>query len=187
MAESAVETTAIDRSKPKDTSSISQADLDRVNEMMEGRQKVVSLAEYLRDVVGKPRGVDGGNTDLNSHFEEFVVRDGGEIKVVGLVDLQNQLASAGVDVEILGVESVGNKNQKVSAVVQGVDRNNPNSGYERPVVAEGPHMILAPYALDKDGQLHVFRTIQYRTGEAVVDTPRGFADAQSLESGKTDV
>lgn len=58
------------------------------------------------------------------------------------------------------------------------------SGFERPTVAEGPHMILAPFAIDKDDQLHVFRTIQMRTGEAVIDTPRGFADSKSLESGE---
>ncbi len=45
-------------------------------------------------------------------------------------------------------------------------------------------MILAPYAVDNKGQLHLFRTIQYRTGEAVIDTPRGFADSKSLESGQ---
>lgn len=69
-------------------------------------------------------------------------------------------------------------------MVQGIDRTKPMSGFERPTVAEGPHMILAPFAVDKDGQLHVFRTIQMRTGEAVIDTPRGFADAQTLENGQ---
>ncbi|HYM65096.1 MAG TPA: hypothetical protein VES68_01255, partial [Candidatus Sulfotelmatobacter sp.] len=50
-----------------------------------------------------------------------------------------------------------------------------------PTVAEGPHMILAPYAIDKEGTLHLFRTVQVRTGEAVIDTPRGFA--KTLEGG----
>ncbi len=45
-------------------------------------------------------------------------------------------------------------------------------------------MILAPFAIDKAGALHLFRTIQMRTGEAVIDTPRGFADTKSLESGQ---
>jgi len=58
------------------------------------------------------------------------------------------------------------------------------SGFERPTVAEGPHMILAPFAIDSEGQLHVFRTIQMRTEEAVIDTPRGFADSKSLENGE---
>lgn len=87
-------------------------------------------------------------------------------------------------VQLLGVESIGNNNQKITAVVQGVDLDNPTSGYERPVVAEGPHMILAPYATDDQGELHVFRTIQMRTGRAVLDTPRGFADADSLANGQ---
>ncbi len=174
----------IERKKPLGQKTINQADLDRVDAMMEGKQSVVGLAEYLKDVAGKHRGTEGGKADLNSHFEEFVVREEGDIKVVSLEDLQGKLANAGVGVEILGVESIGNANQKVSAVVQGVDRNNPQSGYERPVVAEGAHMIMAPYAVEANGQMHVFRTIQYRTGEAVVDTPRGFADSQSLESGK---
>ena len=34
------------------------------------------------------------------------------------------------------------------------------------------------------GNLHVFRTIQMRKGEAVVDTIRGFADSSALESGE---
>lgn len=94
------------------------------------------------------------------------------------------LKSAGLDIEVLGVQSIGNANQKVTAVVQGVDRSKPQLGFERPTVAEGPHMILAPFAIDKIGQLHLFRTIQLRTGEAVIDTPRGFADSKSLESGE---
>ena len=162
-----------------------QSQLDRVSHLMEGVQDMVPLAIYLKDIAGKPRGTEGGNKDLNSHFEEFIVKEGGEIKVTNLAELQEKLAAVGVsDLEILGVESVGNANQKVSAVVQGVNRNNPQSGYERPAVAEGPHMILAPYALDRNGNMHVFRTIQYRTGEAVIDTPRGFADQKSLETGQ---
>lgn len=184
--ETITETTpiAIERNNPVGLKVIDQVDLGRVDEMMEGKQDVVGLATYIRDVDGKPRGLQGGKIDLNSHFEEFIVREDNEIKVVNLSDLQEKLAAAGVAVEILGVESIGNANQRVSAVVQGVDRNNRTSGYERPTVAEGPHMILAPFAVDSNGQLHIFRTIQYRTGEAVVDTPRGFADSQSLKSGK---
>lgn len=161
-----------------------QGALDRVNELMSGKQDLVPLATYMKEIAGKPRGVQGGNADLNSHFEEFIVKDKGEIQVWGLADLQEKLASQGLNTEILGVSSIGNPNQKVTAMVQGVNQDNPQSGYERPIVAEGPHMILAPYSTDSEGNLHFFRTIQYRTGEAVIDTPRGFADTQSLESGQ---
>lgn len=156
-----------------------------VTQNMLPKQEVVPLVDYLRDIAGKPRGsATGGKEDLNSHNEDFIVKDADGIRVSSLPDLQNLLISAGLDVEILGVQSIGNPNQKVTAVVQGVDRSKPMSGFERPVVSEGPHMILAPFAFDKDGQLHVFRTIQMRTGEAVIDTPRGFADAKSLEGGQ---
>ncbi len=159
--------------------------LSSVTEAMRPRQEVVRLVDYLKDIAGKPRGSEtGGKEDLNSHAEEFIVRDTSGIHVSSLPELQGVLASAGLDVEILGVQSIGNPNQRVNAVVQGVDRVKPMSGFERPTVAEGPHMILAPFAIDNEGQLHLFRTIQMRTGEAVIDTPRGFADAQTLANGQ---
>jgi hypothetical protein len=161
-----------------------QAVLDGVSAEMGPRQGMVGLAEYLRNPTNKPRGTEGGAADLNSHFEEFIIKDGGgNIRVSSLQELQAQLLDAGVEIQLLGVESIGNNNQTVSAVVQGVNSENPQSGFERPTVAEGPHMILAPYAIDGDGNLHMFRTIQYRTGAAVIDTPRGFADATALASG----
>lgn len=175
------------RNKPEGESHplANQSQLEHASNLMEGVQDMIPLATYLKDVVGKTRGSDGGDKDLNSHFEEFIIKEDEEIKVTSLMELQEKLRTAGVaDLEILGVESMGNTNQRVSAVVQGVNRNNPQSGYERPTVEEGPHMILAPYAIDEDGNMHVFRTIQYRTGEAVIDTPRGFADQKSLEGGQ---
>ncbi|MCL6096681.1 MAG: hypothetical protein M1444_03315 [Patescibacteria group bacterium] len=160
--------------------------LEDVRQTMGPKQEIVPLVDYLRDIAGKPRGsATGGKEDLNSHNEEFIVEDTqGIIRVASLSELKDLLKSQGLDVEVLGVQSIGNANQKVTAVVQGVDRSKPQSGFERPTVAEGPHMILAPFAIDKEGQLHVFRTIQMRTGEAVIDTPRGFADSKSLESGE---
>lgn len=177
----------IERSKPEGPAHelTSKVVLDAASESMRGKAKMVGLAEYLRDVAGKPRGTaTGGKEDLNSHTEEFIIKDDEGIRVRSLQELQTQLAELGASFELLGVESIGNPNQKVSAVVQGVDESNPKSGFERPVVAEGPHMVLAPFAVDRSGQLHVFRTIQYRTGSAQVDTPRGFADAKTLESGE---
>lgn len=162
----------------------SQQVLDLVSTEMASKQGMVGLAEYLQNPTGKPRSSKGGGDGLNSHFEEFIVQDGIGIRVTSLSDLQTQLAEAGAPVQILGVESVGNANQRMSGVVQGVSADNPLSGYERPTIAEGPHMILAPYAVDDEGSLHLFRTIQYRTGAAVIDTPRGFADAEALTSGE---
>jgi len=178
---------SIEISTPRgETHPLAQAPvLEDVRRTMGPKQEIVPLVDYLRDIAGKPRGsATGGKEDLNSHNEEFIVKDAQGIRVASLSELQNLLKSQGLDVEVLGVQSIGNPNQKVTAVVQGVDRSKPQSGFERPTVAEGPHMILAPFAIDKDGQLHVFRTIQMRTGEAVIDTPRGFADAKSLESGE---
>ena len=159
--------------------------LEDVRQTMGPKQEIVPLVDYLRNIAGKPRGsATGGKEDLNSHNEEFIVRDTERIRVASLSELSELLNAQGLNVEVLGVQSIGNANQKVTAVVQGVDRSKPQSGFERPTVAEGPHMILAPFAIDKEGQLHVFRTIQMRTGEAVIDTPRGFADAKSLENGQ---
>lgn len=148
------------------------------------KQELVPLVDYLKNIAGKQRGTKGGAEDLNSHGEEFIVKSSKGINVNSLSELHFMLNEQGLDIEILGVQSIGNPNQKVTAMVQGVDRNNPKSGFERPTVAEGPHMILAPFAIDNEGQLHLFRTIQMRTGEAVIDTPRGFADSKSLQSGE---
>ncbi len=162
-----------------------QGILDMISVQNKSKQEVVPLVDYLKDIAAKPRGSKtGGKEDLNSHAEQFILKKGEEIKLSSLEELQTLLSEQGLDVEILGVQSIGNPNQRVEAVVQGVDRNNPKSGFERPTLAEGPHMILAPYAVDKNGELHLFRTIQMRTGEAVIDTPRGFADSKSLNAGQ---
>lgn len=159
--------------------------LEDVKHTMEPKQEIVPLVDYLRDIAAKPRGsATNGKEDLNSHNEDFIVKDAQGIRVASLSELSDLLTSQGLNVEVLGVQSIGNANQRVKAVVQGIDRSKPQSGFERPTVAEGPHMILAPFAIDENGQLHVFRTIQMRTGEAVIDTPRGFADSKSLESGE---
>jgi hypothetical protein len=159
--------------------------MSEVTSSMAPKQEMVRLVDYLRDIAGKPRGSEtGGKEDLNSHTEELIIKDSEGIRLASLSEFQDTLRSLGANVEVLGVQSIGNSNQRVEAVVQGVNRANPKSGFERPSLIEGPHMILAPYALDKDGQLHVFRTIQYRTGEAEIDTPRGFADSKALENGQ---
>lgn len=159
--------------------------MEDVTTSMLPKQEVVPLINYLTDIAGKPRGnATGGKEDLNSHTEEFIVKDGNRIHIGSLSELNDALRSAGLNTEVLGVQSIGNPNQKVTAMVQGVDRSKPTSGFERPIVTEGPHMILAPFAIDKNGQLHLFRTIQMRTGEAVIDTPRGFADTQTLANGQ---
>lgn len=162
-----------------------QGMLDMISVQNKSKQEIIPLVEYLQEIAGKPRGsATGGKEDLNSHAEQFIIKEGEEIRLSSLAELQTLLSGQGLSVEILGVQSIGNPNQRVKAVVQGVNRDNPKSGFERPVVAEGPHMILAPYAIDKRGKLHLFRTIQMRTGEAVIDTPRGFAEAKQLEDGE---
>ncbi len=177
----------IERNQPiREGHPLAQASvMQEVSAEMGQRQGLVRLVDYLQDFAEKPRGTVGGNTDLNSHFEDFIIRDSkGIIRVASLSELQDRLRAAGLDIELLGVQSMGNANQRIEATVQGLSRANPKSGYERPVLIEGPHMILAPFAIDESGQLHLFRTIQYRTGEAEIDTPRGFADAESLANGQ---
>jgi len=163
---------------------VSASTLEGASMDLKTRREMIPLFEYLGRENAKPRGTEGGNTDLNSHKETFILREDGQIKLKDLSDLQKMLQLAGFNADLLGVQSIGNPNQTVNSVVQGVNENDPLSGFERPTVSEGPHMIVAPYAYDKNGKLHVFRTIQYRTGSASVDTPRGFLDAQTLASGK---
>ncbi len=177
----------IERNRPKgEAHQLARASvMEDVTRTMLPRQEMVPLVTYLTEIAGKPRGsATNGKEDLNSHKEELIIRDPEGIRVASLTELQDLLSSQGLNVEVLGIQSIGNPNQQVNAMVQGVDRAKPASGFERPTVAEGPHMILAPFAIDRDGQLHLFRTIQMRTGEAVIDTPRGFADTKSLESGQ---
>ncbi len=164
---------------------VSAATLDGASIDIATRREMVPLFEYLGRENTKPRGSEGGNKDLNSHTETFIIKEDGQIKLKDLSQLQEMLRLAGFNADLLGVQSIGNPNQKVNAVVQGINEKEPGTtGFERPTVSEGPHMIIAPYSYDKDGKLHVFRTIQYRTGSAAVDTPRGFMDAETLASGK---
>ena len=140
--------------------------------------------ERWNEISLKPRGSEGGREDLNSHFEEFIIEDGDEIKVVSLQDLARQLVDFGFPLKLLGLASIGNRFQMVTAVVQGIDWDNPKSGNERPILGEGPHMVLDIHAFDQDGNLHILRTVQMRKGEAVIDTVRGFADQKVLEGGE---
>lgn len=158
--------------------------LDGLSVKVEPHRQMVPLFQYLDKIHGKPRGSEGGEKDLNSPVEQLIIKEGSEIKLKNLTQLQEMLRTGGFNADILGVQSVGQKNQMMTSVVQDVDPDKPTSGYERPVIAEGPHMIIAPYAYDKDGKLHVFRTVQFRTGKASIDTARGFLDAQTLASGE---
>ena len=163
---------------------VSQHGLDRVTSEMEKRNQMVPLYEYLSREVSKPRGFEGGDKDLNSHNETFIFKEGDEIKLHDLAQFKDMLQAAGFQAELLGVQAIGNSIQMVSAQVQGIDEENLYSGYERPTISEGPHMIVAPYAYDRMGRLHVFRTIQQRTGKASIDTVRGFMDAETLSTGQ---
>ena len=109
----------IERSRPEGATHelTSKVVLDSASESMQSKAKMVGLAEYLRDVAGKPRGTStGGKEDLNSHTEEFIIKDNEGIRVRNLQELQAQLTELGAPFELLGVESIGNPNQKVSAV-----------------------------------------------------------------------
>ncbi len=171
----------IEHNKPQGEThpAANQSTLEQVERSMEGKQDMLSLADYIRET-GKQRGP-------NPHYEQYIINQDGQIKVTSLFDLQNQLGELGVPLQLLGVQSIGNEKQMVEARVQGIDRTKDGSGFERPTVKEGPHMILAPYAVDNDGNLHIFRTIQYRTGHAAIDTPRGFIQTTKDETGETKV
>ncbi len=162
---------------------VSSSVLEGVSMNLAKRNEMIPLYEYFERANKKPRGFEGGDKDLNSHNETFIFKEGNEIKLHDLAEFQEMLRLGGFNADLLGVQAIGNKNQVVAAMVQGVDEQKANSGYERPTVSEGPHMIVAPYAYDKDGKLHIFRLIQHRTGSASIDTVRGFMDAQTLTTG----
>lgn len=178
----------IERMKPmgKVHSVVQKDSLANFTEVAGATKGMQDLAGFLRDTVTKNPGTDPlkVRADHNPHLETFVISDKLGIRVVNLADLQAQLETAGLEIQILGVQSIGNPHQKVEAMVQGINSDDPKSGFERPTLAEGPNVVLAPYAFDQNGHLHVFRTLQYRTGEVVVDTPRGFADHNTLVEGK---
>jgi len=84
-----------------------------VTENMAPKQEMVPLVDYLRDIAGKPRGsATGGREDLNSHNEEFIVKDAEGIRIASLPELQSLLSGQGLDVEVLGVQSIGNPKSK---------------------------------------------------------------------------
>ena len=149
------------------------------------RREMLPLFEYFGQEYAKPRGTEGGNKDLNSHKETLIIKEGNEIKLKDLNEFQGMLKQAGFNADLLGVHSIGNTNQTITSQVQGINENErKTTGFERPTVSEGPHMIMVPFAYDKEGNIHVFRTVQYRTNSAGIDTPRGFMDAETLKSGK---
>lgn len=136
--------------------------------------QMIPLKDYLRLGL-KPRG--SGKGTLNSHFE----------KMISTSYSEELLSAMGCSIAL---SSIGNQYQTVHAVVQGFNPKNPDSGFERPVLEEGPHMVIGLYGFEtkrflfffKKKKLHVFRTLQMRTGRLVVDTPRGFATSEMLES-----
>src|SRR3989344_8059689 len=54
-------------------------------------EALVSWSEFS----AKPRGSKGGREDLNSHPETFIVREGPDLKVISLVELQQELTKLG--------------------------------------------------------------------------------------------
>lgn len=124
------------------------------------------------------------------HLETFVVgrnKEGEEgdmeIGFASIQEFQQVLRELGAPIQVLGVERWGNVNQTVESAVQGIDPEQPGSGYERPNNYEGSHMVISLHAFDDDGNIHIFRTLQGRNGVVRVDTPRGFAEREDLEDG----
>lgn len=149
--------------------------MKEIFEQYKGSFQTIPLENYL-DMGLKTRG--SGNGNLNSHDETFIVRtQNGAMVVKNRLDVHP-------DDTILGVNSWGNQYQMIEAVVQGYNPDNPDSGFERPILIEGSHMIIGLYAFDQKGHLHLFRTLQLRNNRLVVDTPRGFAEAKMLEDSK---
>jgi hypothetical protein len=125
---------------------------------------------------------NGGVRNDNRQRETFIVKKNDVICEMSLEEIQEITSSN--DFQILGVKTIGNKYQKVTATVQGHDPKNPQSGFERPIVEEGPHMVICVFAYDQEGKLRIFRTLQMRNNRMYVDTIRGFAEITMLETGE---
>lgn len=150
--------------------------LKKIIEEIGSKFQTIPLVEYLKKGL-KTRG-DGKNGTLSSHLEKFITSDG---SIVDISKINEYLPS---DFQLIGLDSIGNPFQMITAVVQGFNPDNSNSGFERPVLAEGPHMVIGVYAFDDLGQIHIFRTLQLRTGRLIIDTPRGFCPQTMLENGE---
>ncbi len=125
----------------------------------------------------------GGERNDNRQKETFTVKIDDKISELSLEELQEKTSND--NFQLIGLSGIGNKFQNIRSVVQGYNPNKPDSGFfERPVVAEGPHMILCVYAYDDENKLRIFRTLQLRNEQVYVDTIRGFADNSSLENGE---
>lgn len=130
--------------------------------------QTIPLKKYLEKRL-KPRG--SGQGTLNSHKEQVLTS---HFKKEDLLESSNPIA----------LLTWGNKYQMIIGTVQGYNPNDPESGFERPVLEEGPHMVIGLYSLDSKGDLHLFRTIQIRNNRVLLDTPRGFATQKILENGE---
>jgi len=150
--------------------------LQRITDESVIKSQSVPLIDFMRQVgnkerVGKP------------HLETFIVSEGEKISSMSVAELNDLFEINGMSMEIIGLSSFGNEYQMVTAMAHGVNWENLKTAHERPVTAEGSHMILAPYAIDKKGELHLFRTLQIRNNKAMIDTARGFADAEARADG----
>lgn len=135
--------------------------------------KTVSLTDFIKN---------GGARNDNQQRETFTVEIDGKVSELSLEEVQKRTTND--DFRIIGLSRIGNNHQMVKAVVQNNNPNNPNSGFERPITAEGPHMILCIYAYDDEQKMRIFRTLQLRNEQIYVDTIRGFADTTSLSNGE---
>lgn len=145
--------------------------LDKLTAMVGPQQQMVTLFEYVKQKLAN--GEEPDRAGINAHFADFIVARDGEVSLMDLKKLNRIITESGLGFRVEGVHQRGNRFQQVTGYVHGI--NDRSSGYERPMLKESPHMVIVPYAYDENGDLHIFRTLQYRTGEVVVDTPRGFA------------
>lgn len=144
-------------------------------------EQTASLSKLLQTIPFTDFLKNGGERNDNRHRETFIVKIDGVISEMTLEQVQQ--ITSNDNFKLLSVSLIGNKYQQVKAVIQGHKPDDPKSGFERPIVSEGPHMILCLYSYDSEGKLRIFRTLQLRNGRVYVDTIRGFADSTSLEDG----
>lgn len=133
------------------------------------------LANYLAQEHQRGEGI-------KSHTEVLSVIIDGQRLEMTLDQINDHLAKLSGNIpQLEAVVSWGrDPYQKVLSWIHGL----PNSSHERPMIQEGPHLVLALYSYAKDG-LRLYRTLQRRPFDVKIDTVRGFTGTTEEMYGNT--
>lgn len=151
---------------------VSKETFETINKANGPKQQIRPLFEVLRDASEK--GLDPFKARPKpQHYEQFIVFDGKDLQIKTIGEIREILENAALGINIVGLHEIGNQFQTVKSMVHGINPEQSNSGFERPVTYEAPGINLAVFAT-QGKKLHIFRFVQLRQGKPVLDTPRDF-------------